>query len=152
MGRKKKDEKPWVTAQGVAERGRQKRGMTGWSGGCSHIFSATLCHQEIIPCWVLALSSVGASVRVHRLGKQKLVRGFIWLGGRGGHCGRWRLERGTAEPLCIPSGSFHAVLESGFAGSCEDRGWMQVDGAAPLGWQQAGAQTGALLSPQPAVQ
>lgn len=138
------DEKPWVTMQGVAERGRQERGMTGWSGGCSHIFSDTPCHQEIIPCWVLALSSVGASVRVHRLGKQKLVRGFIWLGGTvGGE--DWR--EGQLSHFVSQVGAFHAVLESGFAGPCEDRGWMQVGGAAPLGWQQAGAQTGALLSP-----
>ena len=82
------------------ERGKDRnRKMTGWSAGFSSVFSASPCHREIIPCWAVSLSSVGASVRVHRLGKHKSLRGFIWLGCRGGHRGRWRWERDSWATL-----------------------------------------------------
>ena len=96
---------------------KRNRKMTGWSGGFSrnipgNVFSASPCHREIIPCWVVSLSSVGASVRVHRLGKQKSLRGFIWLGCRGGRQGEVRIGGGQLSHFVSQVGVFHSGLKS----------------------------------------
>lgn len=87
-------------------------GRTGWSGGSAPTFSQLLPVTGRSSHVELSLFQAWAPLsRVHRLGKQKSLRGVIWLGSReeGGRHGR-RGGAGQLSHLAFPEWElFHAV-------------------------------------------